>query len=228
MADTFSNNILLVLSGNPFPSGRDVADVTSALTDVMRSASCWESHLFHMSDFQTSSFVWPLLMEFRLPEATDEETGERHARALRSDVMAGCPWLAHDDLRFLWLSQTGFGREDDGVDVIVSLYSWQRSVPPEDRDRNMWTHFDMELEEPDYTAVHFNQPKGSEFFDNHNFDFVFQSYVADPQGLSRIYSNPRLKMMRQHSKSFLDTDTRRLAFGKSQIIRLDSSAGRVA
>jgi hypothetical protein len=175
--------------------------------------------VLHINEFQTPSFVWPLLIEFRLPNRLEDGERLERPQALQADLRARCGWLAHESLRFVWLAQSRFGEEHDGANIIVSLYSWQTNTTSADRDRNMWTHFDMEREEPDYSAVHFDRSKGEQHLDSNSFDFVFTAYVDDPKGLSRIYSSPRLDLMREHSRLFLDTDSRRLAFGNVEIVK---------
>ncbi|MEV4362641.1 hypothetical protein [Nonomuraea sp. NPDC049625] len=212
--------MLLVLSPNPLPDGEDGSAAMESLTDMMASAGCGELHMLHIEEFKTSSFLWPLLLEFRLPPEADEQVRSQRVGGLRKYIMEHCGWLASGSPRFLWLRQTGFGVEHDGADLIVSLYSWQESTSAPERERHMWDHFDLERQESDYTAVHFNVSTGQEHFDNGEFDFVFQAYVDDPEGLSRIYASPRLEMMREHSRRFLDTDTRRLGFGRVRIVNL--------
>ncbi|MFI5993953.1 hypothetical protein ACIBAC_19210 [Streptomyces sp. NPDC051362] len=217
MTDTRSHDVLLVLSGHALPAETAVMD---GLTGAMESVGCRELHLLHVDEFQTESFIWPLLLEFRIPGESDEKEKTRRAGELRSRLIAECDWLKHDDLKFLWLTQTGFGEEHDGASLITSLYSWSRENSPEEREKQMRIHFDMERGERDYTTVHFNTTKGAEHFDNGSFDFVFQSYVDDPEGMNRIYSSSRLEEMREHSKGFLDTDTRRLGFGRVEIVKV--------
>jgi hypothetical protein len=213
-----STDVLLVLSGSPWPAGEDGQRARRALADVMARSGCPQAHLLRIDEFQTPSFIWPLLIELRLPGRGGQQEQLERATALREDLYDQCGWLEHQARQSLWLSQARFGAEHDGAALIVSLYSWQPGTTPETRDRDMWDHFDMEREEPDYTAVHFNRSHGPEHFDNHAFDFAFQAYIDDPAGIPRIYASPRLAAMRAHSTSFLDTGSRRLGFGSVQII----------
>jgi hypothetical protein len=219
MTDARSTHVLLVLSAAPLPVRQDSSSAMRALADVMRLASCQEMHLMHIREIKTPTFAWPLLMEYRLPEEPDEQAKMSRVNSLRSTILARCPWVGGDRARFLSLTQTGFGLEQNGADVIVSLYRWTYAYSPDERDRNMWIHFEMERAERDYSAVHFNVSNGKQYLNNEEFDFVFQAYVNDPRGLARIYSSDSLEIMREHSQTFLDTDTRRLAFGKVQIVK---------
>lgn len=207
MSDIRSHEVLLALSMNSYPIGQAGIDANRSLTDIMATFACPEVHLLHIHEFRTPTFQWPLMVEFRLSDPLVRDD-------LRAAVSDRCRWLG-DGVRFLPLTQTRFGDEQDGADLIVSLYSWQAATTPAERTKNMWLHFGMEREETSYSSVHFNTASG----ERTGIDFVFQAYVNDPEGLSRVYSSPRLEVMREHSRTFLDTDTRQLAFGKVQIIR---------
>jgi hypothetical protein len=213
VSDRESREVVLVLSEAGLPEGEMRSQALEELIEAVSDAGVREIHVLEVSEFKTSTFIWPLMLELRLPdEFTDSAATDSLRRALER-----CECLAHGRPRFLRYRQTGFGGEHDGADLIVSFYSWQKATSPDAREREMWIHFDMEREEQDYTAVHFNVSPSVQV-DEEGFDFAFQAYVDDPEGVSRIFSSERLEIMRDHSKTFLNTDTRRLGFGKVQIL----------
>ncbi|MGQ0532125.1 MAG: hypothetical protein ACT4OF_05450 [Caulobacteraceae bacterium] len=122
------------------------------------------------------------------------------------------------DTTCIWTEQRAFGEEHDGAKIITSYYSFAQGVDTVTRDAAMAEHFDMEREQPLYTAVHFNTIVDAAFADGGKFDFVFESYIDAPDGIKMIYDNPMLERMRAHSRIFLNTDSRRLAFGEVEIV----------
>lgn len=113
--------------------------------------------------------------------------------------------------------QTIYGIPVDSAEVITSCYLCSYEREPSLRSKTMFEHFLMEQQQTYYDYVAFQLVKDIQTARSATFDFCFESHVSHPDGINEIYSKPELEGMREHSKVFLNTDTRPLSFGRAKV-----------
>jgi hypothetical protein len=227
MSDHRESQVLKVLCATPQAKPIRREGAHTVIGAVAACAPLRDVHIVRLTEIKTpETFPWSMIFSFSTPDevaasgrgATRDwcaTVWAEFTRALGSGVDTTC----------LWTEQRAFGSEHDGAKVITSYYSFARGVEPIARDEAMAEHFDMEREQPLYAAVHFSTIADTSFADGDKFDFVFESYIDAADGIKMIYDNPMLERMRAHSRTFLDTDSRRLAFGEVEIV---ANGGRKA
>lgn len=164
---------------------------------------------------QSHVFKWKTIINIELSKGINniEELVEK---------LTSHNFIKEHNLDVLLMKNKSFIKKEyrDGCDVIVSLYSWASDSNEREREISLWDHFNMEKDQPDYSYVNFNMNISTNCI-NDSTEFMFEGFVSNPDGLSNIYSSPFIHEMREHSKLFLDVDTRQLAFGKLQISRME-------
>ncbi|PEK39642.1 hypothetical protein CN568_24165 [Bacillus pseudomycoides] len=165
---------------------------------------------------QSEVFNWRTIIDIEIDQ--DIYNSQKFSNSISSDKL-----VLEYGLDFLMMKSASFskGKYQEGADVIVSFYSWAHALEESEREKALWEHFNMEKDQPYYSLVNFNAGVNENNSTSNPTDFMFEGFVGDPEGLSEIYRSPFLNKMRIHSKLFLNTDTRQLAFGKLHISRLD-------
>lgn len=105
------------------------------------------------------------------------------------------------------------------AEVITSCYFWNYENDKALREEKMAEHFVMEQAQRYYDYVVFQKVIETITKDSPHYDFFFESHVSDPNGINEIYSKPALGNMREHSKFFLNVDSRLLSFGHVEILK---------
>lgn len=113
-----------------------------------------------------------------------------------------------------YLSLLSYNLPVSSSDLITSCYKWNYDNDENSREVIMQEHFKMEQKQTLYDYVSFQRVEKIVSLHNNIFDFFFESHVSDPDGIDKIYSAPMLGNMREHSKGFLDVQSRCLSFGK--------------
>lgn len=115
------------------------------------------------------------------------------------------------------VEQITYGTPVDGAELITSCYLWNYETAPSIRNDTMYEHFLMEQQQEYYDYVAFQLVQEVLTTESPAFDFFFESHVSHPDGINEIYSKPALEGMREHSKIFLNTNTRLLSFGSVDV-----------
>ena len=110
--------------------------------------------------------------------------------------------------------QMTYKRPVSDAEIITSCYLWNYQNPEALRKEKMEEHFLMEQKQIYYDYVAFQSVDAVLTPGSPIFDFFFESHVSIQGGIDTIYAKPALNGMREHSKAFLNTDTRQLSFGR--------------
>lgn len=102
----------------------------------------------------------------------------------------------------------------ENAELITSCYLMNSEVPEEMRNKSMLEHFEMEKKQTLYDYIAFQIVKDTIYDYSPKFEFFFESHVSTKDGIDQIYSKSFLNGMREHSRLFLNADTRQLSFGK--------------
>lgn len=121
----------------------------------------------------------------------------------------------YEDVEIFLLSTLAYGTPMNGADIITSCYSWS-TYPLKEREAALQQHFLMEQSQQYYDYILFQLVE--KYISNYknyknDIDFFFVSHVSNPDGINQIYSKPFIMDMREHSKLFLNVDSRCLSFG---------------
>jgi len=206
--------ILILIRDQWFSSYAEYAADQEKLTNLMNGAISAKVYTYAINSQQSSDFVWGTV--FNIEFASSIDISEIHSiseivinqfQYLYRHILKGDQFIA------LLTKARSFGQHKNNTSVIMSLYKWNQDINEIERNTNMLTHFEMEKEQQLYSFVQFNsviRNLGSEILD---IDFIFEGELPEPESITKLYSSSFLPLMREHSKSFLDTDTRKLAFG---------------
>lgn len=119
---------------------------------------------------------------------------------------------------FYLVENISYNQPVDRAEVITSCYLWNYQNEPEDRNKYLLEHFEMEKKQKYYNYVAFQIVEKVATSWSPQIDFFFIAHVTCSGAINYIYSQKTLEEMRQHSMSFLDISTRQLSFGRTKSI----------
>ena len=114
--------------------------------------------------------------------------------------------------------QLTYKKPVDNSEIITSCYLWNYENDSSVRREKMEEHFLLEQNQKYYDYVSFQSVEKCITEESRNYDFFFESHVSNKNGINEIYSKPALENMREHSKAFLNVESRLLSFGEVEFI----------
>ncbi|GMQ55731.1 hypothetical protein AN1V17_01230 [Vallitalea sediminicola] len=179
-----------------------------------------EIHYYSIKEDASGNFPWKTIINIVIEDSCEvletEKLREKY-RSVRDDFLNNMNIKEKNTVCELY-KQYYFGEELDRYYLIISFYSMNDKVNKIQREKNMMEHFNMEKKQNLYKLVHFNEIMDQEE-SNKDFQFVFESYMEQENHIDDLYDLEFIKIMREHSKGFLDVDTRKLAFGEVRVLK---------
>lgn len=209
---------LKILAGRaPFQDMKGFEDIRGRVARYLQHINCPYADAYWITD-PKSGFRYQFILNVDLG-GLNRQTQESLDQAVELFASQFHDLLGSSVLKYLWTNESSyktleFDCVNKPIKLITSYYSWAEDVDPVQRERYMWEHFVLERRQEAYASVHFNGVVDRKWNANERYGFAFESYLINEAEIEKVYKSPLLEEMREHSKGFLNTDTRKLAFGE--------------
>lgn len=161
----------------------------------------------------SKTMLWPYIMDVFVEVGEKAEIDKMRNTLVEQEIVNDLFQSAD-----MYLSeQQSYRMPVNHAEIITSCYLWNHAIGKNIRENKMQEHFLMEQKQTYYDYLAFQCIK--EILTEHSpvYEFFFESHVSQKGGIDQIYSKPELNGMREHSRTFLNVDTRVLSFGKIEI-----------